>query len=145
MQVFKVIREQTRVPANPAREKYTLGKVFRNGLKFCESCEDEDRLLEINPGAKVPKLTAIPRGRYKLINSFSHHFGKVLPEVLGVPGFSGVRLHGGNYAENSEGCILVGRVRIKDGIAECKETVEAIIDLIDGAADRGEDTYLEVV
>lgn len=146
MQLFKVIREPTRTPTKAGREKYTLGKMYRNGLKFCETCEDEDRFLELNPGAKVPKLTAIPRGRYKLVNSFSHRFGKVLPEVLGVPGFEGVRIHGGNSAENSEGCVLAGRVRILDGIAECKETVAAIIDLIDDAKEQnGEDTYLEIV
>lgn len=145
MQVFKVLREQTRTPADSSRERYTLGVMYRNGQRFCQTCEDEDRFLEKFPGTKVPKLTAIPRGRYKLVTSFSHHFGKVLPEVLGVPGFEGVRIHGGNYAENSEGCVLAGKVRIKDGIATCADTVQAIIDLIDDAKDdRGEETYLEV-
>lgn len=145
MQVFKVVREPTRVPADPAREKYTLGVMYRNGLRFCQTCEDEDRHLENDPSAKVPKLTAIPRGRYKLTTSYSHHFGKVLPEVLGVPNFTGVRLHGGNHAEHSQGCILTGRVRIRDGIAQCPDTVAAIIELIDDAEERGEESFLEVV
>lgn len=145
MQLFKLIREATRTPADPKREKFTLGKMYRNGLKFCETCEDEDRFLEKNPGAKVKGLTAIPRGRYKLVASFSHRFKKVLPEVLDVPGFTGVRIHGGNRAEDSEGCILAGRVRTQEGIAQCKDTVEAIISLIEDAEDRGEESYLEVV
>lgn len=144
MQLFKVIREPTRVPKDSSREKFTLGKMYRNGVKFCETCEDEDRHLEANPNAKVKGLTAIPRGRYKLTTSFSHRFKKVLPEVLNVPGFTGVRIHGGNRAEDSEGCVLAGRVRIQDGIAQCKDTVEAIIDLIDDAEDRGEESYLEI-
>lgn len=146
MQEFKIIREPTRTPADPAREKYTLGVMYRNGLRFCQTCEDEDRFLERNPADKVKGLTAIPRGRYRLITSFSHRFGKVLPEVVGVPGFEGIRLHGGNHAEHSLGCILTGRVRIRDGIADCPDTVAAIIDLIDDAKDdRGEETYLEVM
>lgn len=145
MQLFKVLRERTQTPADPGREKYTLGVMYRNGLRFCQTCEDEDRDLETAPSAKVAGLSAIPRGRYKLITSFSHRFGKVLPEVIDVPGFSGVRLHGGNHAEDSRGCILTGRVRTRDGIAECADTVAAIIELIDAAADHGEETYLEVV
>lgn len=145
MQLFKLIREATRTPADPKREKFTLGKMYRNGLKFCETCEDEDRFLEKNPDAKVKGLTAIPRGRYKLTTSFSHRFKKVLPEVLNVPGFTGVRIHGGNRAEDSEGCILAGRVRTQEGIAQCKDTVKTIISLIEDAEDRGEESYLEVV
>lgn len=144
-QVFKVVREPTSVPADPEREKYTLGVMYRNGLQFCQTCEDEDRLLETNPDAKIKGLSAIPRGRYKLTTSYSHHFGKVLPEVLGVPNFTGVRLHGGNHAEHSQGCILTGRVRIRDGIAQCPDTVAAIIELIDDAEERGEESFLEVV
>lgn len=145
MQLFKLIREPSRTPSVAGRERYTLGKMYRNGLKFCETCEDEDRTLETKPNDKVKGKTAIPRGRYKLIASFSHRFKKVLPEVLNVPGFTGVRIHGGNRAEDSEGCILAGRVRTQEGIANCKDTVGAIISLIEDAEDRGEESYLEVV
>lgn len=143
-QVFKLVREQTQ--SRPGGESYTLGVMYRNNVRFCQTCEDADRFLEkVGVKAKIKGVTAIPRGRYKLVTSMSHRFGKVLPEVLGVPGFSGIRLHGGNRAEDSEGCILVGKVRTSSGIAQCADVVKRIIDLIDEAADHGEDTYLEIV
>ncbi len=71
----------------------------------------------VREGPKVPGETAIPAGRYKVILSASHVFKnrdgspKVLPELLDVPGFSGVRIHGGNTAADTKGCILVGKYR----------------------------------
>jgi hypothetical protein len=75
--------------------------------------------------AKVYGKTAIPTGRYRVILSVSPHFGKnaffqsickdassglaKAPELLQVPGFGGVRIHVGNYASDSEGCILIGK------------------------------------
>lgn len=65
----------------------------------------------VRSGPKVFGKTAIPEGIYSLVLSFSNHFQKVLPEILDVPGFSGVRIHGGNTADNTEGCILIAKER----------------------------------
>ena len=121
----------------------TLGKFYIDGKYYGVTCEDKDRELEAG-GVKIAKQTAIPRGRYRVAVTFSNRFQKMLPLLEDVPGFTGVRIHGGNRAEDSEGCVLAGRVRIQDGIAQCKDTVEAIIDLIDDAEDRGEESYLEI-
>jgi len=32
-----------------------------------------------------------------------------LPEILNVKGFTGIRIHSGNTAKDSLGCILVGK------------------------------------
>lgn len=142
IQLFKLIREPSQNVVGG--ESFTPGKMYLDGVLFCQTCEDMDRKLEAG-GVKIPKVTAIPRGRYRLVTSFSNHFQKVLPEVLDVKGYSGVRIHGGNKAEHSEGCILTGKVRTKTGIAQCQETVQRIIDTIDDSAELGIETWLEVV
>lgn len=124
-------------------ERFTLGKFYVDGKFFAHTCEDRDRKLEAG-GVKVPKKTAIPRGHYKVVCSFSRRFQKVLPEVLDVPGFTGIRIHGGNTADDTEGCPLIGKVRTADGVYKCAERVATLIDLITAAEDAGRETWLEV-
>lgn len=139
--VFTVIREP--VVHNPGRESYTPGVMYANGLRFCVTCEDHDRKLEAG-GTKVFGKTAIPRGIYKLITSFSNRFQRVLPQVLDVPGFEGIRFHGGNAAEDSSGCILIGKVRTSTGIAQCADTVNRMIAQIEACEEQGGNVRLEV-
>lgn len=141
-QTFKVVREPV-MNLHPA-ENVTLGKMYLDNVFFCQACEDEDRFLENGVTEKIYGRTAIPRGRYRLVTSFSNRFQRVLPLALDVPGFSGIRIHGGNRAEDSHGCILVGKVRTATGIAQCKDTVQRIIDQIDDAAELGIETWLEI-
>ena len=121
----------------------TLGKMLVNGGMFGYTCEDLDRKLE-DGGEKVQNETAIPRGTYKVVTSFSHHFGKVMPEILEVPGFVGVRIHAGNGPTDTEGCILLGRVRTADGCANCAERNTTLLNLIATAEDAGDTTWLTV-
>jgi hypothetical protein len=95
----------------------TIGELSINGKFFCYTLEDFDR--DINKDgdlddageAKVYGLTAIPKGTYKVILSFSNRFQKYLPEVLNVKGFEGIRIHAGNKAADSHGCILLGATK----------------------------------
>lgn len=143
-QVFKIVRE----PVVRSLENYTPGRMYLDNVRFCETCEDEDRFLERSledvSERKVYGRTAIPRGRYRLVTSFSEHFQRVLPAVLDVPGFSGIRIHGGNDASDSLGCILVGQVRTSSGIAKCAPTVNRIVSQIDDAAELGIESWLEI-
>ncbi len=138
---YVVIREPSVRPETG--EGFTLSKVYRNGIYFCECCEDEDRLLE-KGGVKVATRTAIPRGLYRVIVSMSNRFKKLLPEVLHVDQFSGIRIHGGNKAEHSEGCLLWGRVRTANGIADCPATIAKLIADIQTAEKGGKRVWLEV-
>ncbi len=81
----------------------TCGNLFLpDGKWLAFTLEDHERIR------KVHGQTCIPVGKYELRMSMSPRFGKILPEVLEVPGFSGVRIHAGNTIDDTEGCILVG-------------------------------------
>ena len=85
----------------------TIGGFYINGKFAYYSLEDTDRHLE-DGGVKVPKETAIPRGKYKVIISYSNRFKRMMPQLLDVPQFTGIRIHSGNTPANTEGCVLLG-------------------------------------
>ena len=97
------------------KEAYTVGRFLIDGTRFCESMEDPDRgltqdmSLEEIKKRKVYGETAIPKGTYNVTMTWSPKYKRNMPEVHDVPGFSGVRIHSGNTAEDSHGCILLGR------------------------------------
>ena len=126
-------------------EAFTPGRMYVNGLHFGFTCEDEDRHLEtVGIKEKVHGRTGISRGTYPLEVTFSQRFQRELPYVAGVLGFEGIRIHGGNRAEDSLGCILLGQVRTATGIAQCAATVQRLIAMIKSAEDKGELSWLEV-
>lgn len=140
---FVVLREHF-ASTEGDKEGYTLGQLFLNGQRIAHTLEDEDRLLELDPRGKVYGKTAIPRGRYKLVVDFSHRFQKPLPHIVDVPGYEGVRIHGGNHAEQLQGCIAVGLLPTKDGVSKCAPAVERVISLIQTAEDNGGQCYIEI-
>ena len=123
---------------------YTLGTLYVGMHFYGYTCEDTDRHLEDNPEAKVNGQTAIPVGRYRLTTSLSKRFGKILPILVCVPGFTGVRVHGGNTAADTEGCILLGRVRTVCGVANCADRVQALIELITATEAEGGECWITV-
>jgi hypothetical protein len=94
-----------RLIREPSQHGATLGVLFIDGVFQCWTLEDVVR------EQKIPGETAIPAGRYPLKLTPSPRFNRVLPEVLTVPNFVGVRIHGGNRASDTEGCVLVGEQR----------------------------------
>lgn len=98
--------------------KYTIGKLYVNGEYICDTLEDVDRgltqsmsLAEIKK-KKVYSQTAIPVGTYDVEVSKSPKFGRNLPRLQDVPGFTGILIHRGNTASDSAGCILVGENKV---------------------------------
>lgn len=105
------------------KESYTIGELFVNGVRLCNTLEDKDRGLNssmpvgIINQKKIYGLTAIPTGTYKVVLSYSPKFAKktwgkkyggLVPELLNVKGYSAIRLHPGNTDKDSLGCILIG-------------------------------------
>lgn len=119
------------------------GELYVDGVLLGQTLEDQDRQLE-NGGEKVYGDSAIPRGSYRVTLSMSVRFGRVMPEVHDVPGFTGVRIHSGNDEVDTLGCPLLGHVRTATGIRDCKGPNDRLIDLLAAANLRGEEVWLEV-
>jgi hypothetical protein len=98
--------------------------------------EDKDRQLQQNlkletiQRVKVPGKTAIPTGRYEIVITMSSRFKRKLPLLLNVPGFSGIRIHSGNHAGNTEGCLLPGTSFGKDYVNSSRIAFESLFKLI---------------
>ena|SRR3990167_2270494 len=111
----------------------TIGSLFIDGEFFCYGLEDVDRDLNKDGDiddvgeTKVFGETAIPSGVYTVILSMSKRFKRLLPEILNVKGFSGVRIHSGNNASHSHGCILVGYQRGDDFIGTSKQAEKDLV------------------
>lgn len=111
-------------------DTYTEGKLYINGEYFCDTIEDKVR--DIDKDGKIYGKTAIPYGEYIVKLTYSNKFKRILPILLDVPYFTGIRIHSGNTAEDSLGCILVG-VKLKDGyITKSKDTEKKLIDKLKG-------------
>ena len=125
-------------------DESTIGTLNCDGF-VCFSLEDTDRYLEDNPEDKQYGKSAIPRGKYKIIITYSNRFNRELPLLISVPGFSGVRIHPGNGPQDTEGCILVGSTHSKDFVGNSRATFQKLFDRIENALDSGQDVELEIL
>jgi len=107
-----------------------IGELFVDGIFECFTLEDVERPV------KIPGVTAIPRGFYEVVITYSERFKRLLPLLLNVPNFDGVRIHTGNVAANTEGCILVGKVKATDSIQQSKIAFDALFPKLQDAAQR---------
>ena len=108
-------------------DESTIGKLYIDGEYFCETLEDKDRFIEAG-GVKIYGKTCIPRGVYKLVITMSSRFKKELPLLLNVPQFEGIRIHAGNTAADTDGCILLGRTRRNNFVENSRDTVNEFIE-----------------
>jgi len=136
----------------------TFGQMFVDGAKQCETLEDPVREVEGAPVTnwKVKSDTAIPRGRYRLVVDRSEKFSKrasakaghpvdvLMPHLLNVPGFDGIRIHSGNTEKDVEGCILVGTARSDIGILNSRVAYNELFADIQEALANGEQVWITV-
>lgn len=102
----------------------TIGELWLGDWRECYTLEDCVRK------EKIPNVTAIPAGRYEVVITFSNRFQRPLPLLLNVPNYEGVRIHPGNSAKDTEGCILVGTTRGVDYIGESRLAFNSLFDEI---------------
>ncbi len=118
---------------------YTDGTLAIDGKFFCDVVEDQER------DEKIAGKTAIPLGHYKVIINQSLRFKKMMPLLLDVPNYAGVRIHSGNSAEDTEGCILVG-MKFKFGfITKSRDTFAALMEVLNEAVVKQEPITIDIV
>lgn len=101
---------------------YTEGILSVNGVYYCDTLEDTVRVIRTRED-KIKGYTAIPSGTYSVQMTYSPKFRQVIPEIVQVPWFTGIRIHAGNTAHDTSGCILVGK-KCHDGML-CSSRVVA--------------------
>lgn len=136
---------------NWRKPNYTIGRIFVNGEFLCNSMEPIDRhLYQGQPIAeiakiKVKKLTAIPTGTYRLQIIYSPKFKRELIEVVDVPGFTGIRIHALNTADQSEGCIGPGLNTEKGRVTESRKYEKILTDMVKETIAKGELAYITII
>ena len=120
--------------------KLTEGLLFIDGLLFCGTLEDPWR--DLSRQQKVPGETCIPAGAYQLVIDHSARFNKMMPHILNVPHFEGIRIHSGNTRRDTEGCILLGRHINVGVLSESQKTVERFMIVLQEAINKGDEVWL---
>jgi hypothetical protein len=135
-----------RIVREPSAMGTTIGVLFVDDRFFAFTLEDELREVVGAPVRtwKVPGQTAIPAGRYQVVLSWSLRFQRRLPELVSVPGFSGIRIHPLNNASETEGCIGVGLRRSGAQIEESANACARLQNLIEAAVAKGQTVFLLV-
>lgn len=133
------------------KETYTIGKLYIDNKYFCDTIEDKVRDLnkdgDLNDlgETKVYGETAIPYGTYEVEVTYSPKFKRELPLIKNVPHFEGIRIHRGNYAKDSSGCIIVGENKVKGGVLNSTPYEIKITSLIKEAQNKGDKITIEIV
>ena len=116
----------------------TLGRLSSPAGPFCYT-------LEPHPDRPAhPGYPCIPPGTYALTVEATHNqrlwapgeaYGfpeRWLPHVWGVPGRTGIEMHAGNHAVDTEGCIIVGFTQQEDSVASSRDALVALMRLLGG-------------
>lgn len=124
------------------KDDYTIGILYVNGVRLCNTLEDA-----VRPD-KIYGKTAIPKGTYRvLMNVKSPKFdgrpwtipyGGIVPRLRNVPNFQGVLIHVGNTAADTDGCILVGDNTEKGRLTNSTNRYFKLMGMLLGAALSGE-------
>jgi hypothetical protein len=107
----------------------------------------EDRLRA--PGApKVFGETAIPAGTYRVILDYSTRFKRIMPHILDVPDYDGIRFHQARKAVpvefSTEGCVCVGLEKDSEDVYDCDPALAKVIALLQQAQDAHDPVWLTI-
>ena len=123
------------------KSTYTIGKLYVDGKYFSDVLEDVDRGLDSSMTEseilekKVKGETAIPTGHYVINITYSPKYKRMMPLLLDVKGFSGIRIHSGNTAKDTGGCLLVGKNKKVGMVLESRDTYQRLFKMMEGQKD----------
>ena len=141
---------------------YTIGELYvqeedklTQTYKVCDTLEDAFRLLpKTCPNTpkgksceckeKVYGKTCIPNGTYTVVLSYSNRFKRVLPELLDVPHFLGIRIHSGNSSKDTEGCIILGTKSKGDWVTASRVAFNKVYVLLQKAVANKEEITITI-
>ena len=141
---------------------YTIGELYvqeedklTQTYKVCDTIEDAFRLLpKTCPNTpkgksceckeKVYGKTCIPNGTYTVVLSYSNRFKRVLPELLDVPHFLGIRIHSGNSSKDTEGCIILGTKSKGDWVTASRVAFNKVYVLLQKAVANKEEITITI-
>lgn len=106
-------------------DKSTIG-ALQAGIFRCWALEDA-----VHDGPKIHGRTAIPAGTYRVRITISPRFGVRMPILIGVPGFEGVRIHYGNTADDTEGCLIVGMDRSINRVGRSRDAYRMLMEILE--------------
>lgn len=132
------------------KKDYCIGDLYIGDKFFCNTLEDPDRDLNQNGKFdngefKVYGNTCIPYGKYKIILNYSNKFKRVLPLLLDVPNFEGIRIHRGNTPKDTLGCILVGENKVKGQVINSTKYEEKLVDILKKAIDNNQSITINII
>lgn len=132
------------------KAKYVIGNMYVNGVFLCNTLEDPNRDLNKNGKfdageSKVYGDTCIPFGVYEAELTYSPKFKRVLPLLLNVPDFTGIRIHRGNTTKDTLGCILVGENKKVGELLNSAAYEKKLVSLMEVAKIRKEKIWVEIV
>jgi hypothetical protein len=121
---------------------YCIGKLYIDGVYFCDTLEDTDRGLDDKMSEeeikelKVYGETAIPSGIYPITLTYSPKYKKNMPLINNVKGYSGIRIHSGNTHKDTEGCLLVGKNKEVGKVLYSRVTYNALYNILAKTKER---------
>ena len=124
------------------KDDYTIGILYVNGVRLCNTLEDAVR------PEKIYGKTAIPKGTYRVLMNvrspkfdgrvWTKPYGGLVPRLRNVPNFSNVLIHVGNTAADTDGCILVGDNTEKGKLTNSTNRYYELMGMLLNAALLGE-------
>jgi hypothetical protein len=129
----------------------TIGRWYTNDMYRSYTLEDKIREIIGQPVEKwkIAGETAIPVGRYPAVVDqsarfslrTSQRFGRPIQvwtiRLVNVPGYTGIRVHGGSRALDTEGCVLPGlthpaRVNFIGGSRAALDIIQPEVEMVVG-------------
>ena len=134
------------------RKNYTIGKLYLSPLGesergyLCDTLEPPcmemkvdrtvEEVLANRDLLKAIKPCAIPEGEYLVQMTYSPKYRRQLPLITGDRRFNslwqGIRIHSGNTAQDTQGCILVGENKIVGMVINSRLMLQKVVKLFEG-------------